>query len=254
MKKMLALFTCALLLCMTCAYAEDLGIQVIGGNTTTDTTPVSLDDLQLNTIYPIDGYAIVVPQEFLFVDFFAQFKKDEGDHIYTRTKNCSDNDYYWYQECDSSIVYASASNALYSNDWRYAYANWQESGSGAQFAWFRIDITNTNESIEDMTKNISVKYVYRDEFEFGGWIRLIDYSRILMDYSDGCVTRYGYELNMHPAQIVVHPDNNATIGYMTTGNYVLGCTLPNYVVEDTKAPLRIEIKLGDNELTYHIRK
>ena len=40
---------------------------------------------------------------------------------------------------------------------------------------------------------------------------------------------------------------------MYTGIFVFGCTLPNSVVE-SKAPLRIEINLGGNELTYNIRK
>ena len=44
------------------------------------------------------------------------------------------------------------------------------------------------------------------------------------------------------------------VDVMYTGTYASGCTLPNYVIEDKKSPLRIEISMDGNELTYHIRK
>lgn len=241
----------AFLAFVTVACAEDLGVQIIGGeqNTNKEEVALSLDDLQMHAIYTVDNDAIVVPQEFLTVDFFAQFKKDVGDSLYTRSGK-----YAGRNESNSSYVYATSNRNTEEHHWRYASAKWQESGSGTQFAWFRTDITNTNESIANMTSNISVKCVYRDEYEFGGWIRMIDYSSILMDYSDGSVSRNGYELAMHPAQIVLHPDNSQPVGFMETGNYVFGCTLPNYVVEDKESALRMEVSIGETVLTYHIRK
>ena len=74
------------------------------------------------------------------------------------------------------------------------------------------------------------------------------------DYSDGGIARYGFAPEAYPQQIVYHPDNAPVVGYMETGNYVLGCTLPNYVVDDAKSPLSMVITIDGNEITYNIRK
>ena len=100
-----------------------------------------------------------------------------------------------------------------------------------------------------------VKLVSDNEYEFGGWIRQIDYADTgKSDYSNGGITRCDFTPDMYPQQIVYHPDNAPAVGFMVTGNYVLGCTLPNYVLEDTKTPLSMVITIDGNEITYNIRK
>ena len=58
----------------------------------------------------------------------------------------------------------------------------------------------------------------------------------------------------YSSEIVMNPKKTEAVDVMYTGTYAFGCTLPNYVIEDKKSPLRIEISMDGNELTYHIRK
>lgn len=249
MKKVLS-GVMAFLMLFSFAYAEDLGVQIIGGQQTTTSEPLSLDNIQMNGIYVLDG-AIAVPQEFLVVDCFAQFRNND-DYSY------SSDSYQQYNGRRSgsnpAIVFSYSSSKCENGSWRYNDAGWADSGDGYQFLWLRTDVTNTNSEIENLTPVITVKVVYADEYEFGGWIRQIDYSKISRNYSDGCVTRYGYEKDQHPAQIVMHPDKVEAVGPMQTGNYVFGCTLPNYVITDEETPLRMIIIIDGNEITYNIRK
>jgi len=61
---------------LTVVSAEDLGVQIIGGPNTNGNESLSLDDMVIGEDYKIDGYAIITPIGFEFVDYFAQFTKD----------------------------------------------------------------------------------------------------------------------------------------------------------------------------------
>lgn len=247
MKKYLALMIIvAMLASMTVVQAEDLGVQVIGDQTQVK-DELSFDDIQLGKVYVMDGYAIAAPQEFLIVDCFAQFNKDSDYGV-------AGDDYPNSHKHNPAYVFTYSNSNCSSSDYHYTSAGWAESGDSAQFVWLRCDITNANKDVKDLTAEIEIKLVYRDEYEYGGWIRLIDYSKMSRNYSDGCVSRYGFEKDQHPAQIVLNPENTPAVENMMTGSYVLGCTLPNYVIADEESPLRMEIKIGDNELIYNIRK
>lgn len=253
MKKLFSILLVLFYLMLTAvAFADDLGIQIIGDPNASPSQAerdgLSPDDMQLNKSYWISGKAIVCPREFRFVDFFAQYTKDSP---------------YSYKNWDGAKNRATVFTHAYSQEqikggWRDYLtsdsATWIEAGEGGCFAWLRADITNSNSEVESLTEAINIKVVYAEEFEFGGWTRLIDTSKIDYEYSDGCVSRLGYELSEHPSQILMHPANANTIGFMGTGYYVLGCTLPKYVVEDTASPLRFEIHIGDDVFIYHIRK
>ena len=62
-----------------------------------------------------------------------------------------------------------------------------------------------------------------------------------------------YNANKTLIRSVLDPEDAELTSMMYTCHIVFGCTLPNAVVQG-KEPLRMEIKLGDNDLTYHIRK
>lgn len=232
MKKFIAIFLMVLLvLTASAALAEDLGIQVIGGPNT-ESIPMSLDDMQLGQEYTIDGYAKIEPVEYLVIDWFGQFNKD-ANYSSTETK---------YASYDSRVYYESK----YYNSF-YTDATWRESGTNAEFVWLKLDVTNIQKTSVPFMKEITVKAVYADEYEFAGWVRQINY-----DYNGICY-RYGVDTR-GGGTVVLNPDNEEAIDMMYTGTYVIGCTLPNSVFEDESSPLRIEISMGGNELTYNIRK
>ena len=219
---------------MAVASAEDLGVQVIGGNST-ESVPVSLDDLQLGQSYTIDGYAKIEPIEYLVVDWFGQFNKDADYNSVDDSRE--KNSHVYYQEA------ALKGNRAY----YYKAASWQSSGNNADFAWLKFDVTNLQKTSVPFMKEITVKVVYADEYEFAGWVRQINYDHNKKCYRYNAGTTGG-------GTVVLNPANEEPIDMMYTGTFVIGCTLPNSVFEDEKSPLRIEIAMGENELTYHIRK
>lgn len=237
MKKILSMVLVLLMLLnasAAVASAEDLGVQVIGGNDT-NTVAMSLDDMQLGTTYTIDGYAKVLPVECLVVDYFGQFNKDADytsvDDSYGQTSHV------YYQE--------KALNGNWAN--YYMQAAWQDSGLNADFLWLKMDVTNLQTKAVPFMEDISVKVVYADEYEFAGWVRQINY-----DYNTNCY-RYGSSTN-GGGTVALNPGNEEAINMLYTGTYVFGCTLPNSVIEDKGSALRVEIKLGENDLTYNVRK
>lgn len=236
MKKTMMLVAFLLALLCTCgAMAEDLGIQIIGGPDV-KTQPLTLDDLQLGQMYTIDGYAQITPQEFLFADFFGQYEKD-ADYS---------NVGYWYRVSENVYFEESGAKGDYG---RYAHDSvWVESGSNAEFGWFQLDIVNLKKTSINYFEEASVKVVYAEDYEFAGWIRQVNF-----DYTDKAY-RYGGPETVCGTYAVLNPANVEAVEMLYTGTYIFGCTLPNYVVEDKKAPLKMIIDLGGNELTYHIRK
>lgn len=219
-----------LALSMSSAYAEDLGIQVIGGpNAATQTQ--SLDDIQVGTTYTLDGFAKVTPVEYLVVDYFAQFNKDAD---YTNIPHGYGASHVYFE------------SPIHTYDDYCKDASWQDSGMNAEFIWLKLDITNLQKEPISFMKNIEVKVTYDGEYEFAGWVRQINYDYNIICYRYGSTTKGG-------ATIVMNPANEEAINPMYTGTYVIGCTLPNSVFED-KAPLNIEIDIAGNQLTYQVKK
>lgn len=234
MKKFFVLAVAVALFAMlSVASAEDLGVQIIGGENA-DAVSMSLDDMQLGTSYTIDGYAKVTPVECLVVDYFGQFKKDAD---YGSVNNDCKSDKVFYEEAALKGKWAD-----FYND-----AAWQDSGVNAEFMWLKMDVTNLQMKAVPFMEGVAVKVIYADEYEFAGWVRQINY-----DYNTTCY-RYGSDTN-GGGTVVLNPENEEAIDMMYTGTYVFGCTLPNAVIEDKSAQLRVEIKLGENDLTYNIRK
>lgn len=232
MQKMVAMVLAMLLaLSMVGAHADELGIQVIGGpNTATQTQ--SLDDIQVGTTYTLDGFAKVIPMEYLVVDYFGQFNKDAD---YTKI----------YRDDQDSCVYYEPKRE-YNSALCYIDASWQDSGMNAEFVWLKLDIINLQKSSASFMKDMTVKVVYDGEYEFAGWVRQINYDYNIICYRAHSDTKGG-------ATIVMNPANEEAINPMYTGTYVIGCTLPNSVFED-KAPLNIEIDIAGNQLTYQVKK
>ncbi len=241
MKKTIALMLLTILLIsVPAAHAGDLSIQMIGPDTAF--VPDAIDDMQLGSVYTIDGYALVNPLDFQTVDYFAQFGQKEDYGVYSRTDGS-----IWqvYSYSDSSFDW-------YAN--RFNDASWQESGSNAQFFWLRMDVTNRQKKVVDFIEEAVVKVIYQDDYEFTGWVRQIDNDMISKGISDNGVSRLNGDKADYPNAIVLNPDKTHAIDMMYTGHFVFGCTVPNAVAEDKKSSLRMEITLGGNELTYYINR
>ena len=122
---------------------------------------------------------------------------------------------------------------------------WAESGNDAEYAVLRIDITNLNIKDKNFLEDCTIKVVYDDIYEYAGWAFQYNYDNKSYD-------RHAYK-NEQNENYVINEADIFAIGPMYTGHYCFGCTLPNAVVEG-KQPLRMEITIDGNEITYNIRK
>ena len=114
------------------------------------------------------------------------------------------------------------------------------SGHEADFVILKMDITNTTATPKNYLADAEVKVVFDDTFEFIGWCYQYNWDRSNGD------TKYS-------SNYVLSTEDNFNINPWYMGHFCFGCTLPNTVIE-SKAPLRLEIKIGGNEITYNIRK
>ena len=213
------------------AGAGSLEVQLIDPNNG-PVESLDLDDMKLEQSYEIGGYAIIRPLSYTFYDSFAQYNKDAAGN--NRTDGTSP---------DPAKVSTQKSTGWHSY---YTQMNWMDSGTSADFAYLVMDIVNLQKKDVAFMQEATVKVIYDDDYEFVGWIRQMNY-----DYNQA-VFRNNYD-EAHAPTAVLDPENEEPVAMMYTGNFVFGCTLPNEVV-NSKAPLRMVITLGNNELTYHIRK
>ena len=221
MKKLISiLIVLALLLTFPVAFADE--------------TNESLHDIQLEKTYMIDGYAELMPVEFKFVDYYAQFKKD-ADYSSQGSWSCHSPSVYF--EADALKGYSS----YYLED-----ASWIDSGTNADFAWLQMNITNLQKKSIDFMSSTGVKVIYGDAYEFDGWIRQAN-----MDYNSQTY-RYQSE-TVGGTFCVLDPANAEPVDMMYTGTYIFGCTLPTAVISGSES-LRMVITLDGNEMTYNIRK
>lgn len=209
MKKILSmLLVLSMLLGCSVAMAE-MGVQVIGGPET-ETEPVSLDDLKLNVEAEIDGYGILCATDFAYKDRLGYYRSGRSD-IYNA------DDFYL-------------------------------SGTEADYALLRIDITNTSTKPRDFLASCEVKVVYDDVYEYGGWCYQYNYNNKTYNSSYS-----GEDSQKQNTNWVINAADQYAIDPMYQGHYVFGCTLPNAVV-NSKKPLRMVITIDGNEITYNIRK
>lgn len=210
------------------ADADDLGVQIIGSQSNAMET-LTLDDMKTGQIYSIDGYGILEPKSFSVVDSFAQYQKGKAGDNRTGTGSM-----------DASHAFIKPDAVSF-----YMSMEWKDSGESADFLWLVMDITNLQKTSKSYIQESAVKVVFNDDYEFSGWVRQFNY-----DYNTFVHRR---EKDRFASPAVLDPSDEEPIGMLYAGSYVFGCTVPNYVLQG-KEPLRMEIKIGDNELTYNIRK
>ena len=219
MKKLiLAVLIAVVVLSASCVYADD-------------SEKMTFDNVTFGKAYKIKGYASVTLLGFKFVNMYAQW--EDG-----KASSRIDRDY----QRSYSYVYSENKEYLY----HYVYCNWIVSGQEAEFAWLKADIINLQKAKTNFMKDIAVKVIYDDEYEYNGWVRQFNY-----DYSNKEITTKGETSIGWP--VCLSPVDEMSIAPMYKGHYAFGCTLPNFVVEDKDSPLRMEITIGEHKLTYNIR-
>lgn len=125
-------------------------------------------------------------------------------------------------------------------------------GTEADFAMLRMDIVNRMTKPKNFIENVKVKVIFEDYYEYEGWCYQFNYDNGYRNWSgeyfDGNV-----DANKQNKKWVISTKDNFEIKPMYTGHYVFGCTLPNAII-DSKSPLRMEITMDGNVITYNIRK
>ncbi len=175
------------------------------------------------------GYASINLLGFKFVDMYAQWDEGKASAETARWRN-------------QPVVYLNKNFNEYYRD-----ASFKESGNEADFAWLKVDIMNLQKTDATFMKDTKVKVIYDDDYEYDGWVRQFNY-----DFSNSEIYRY-QEKNIIGWQVCLSPIDEMAIKPMYKGHYVFGCTLPNSVVEDKSAPLRMVITMDDHKLTYNVR-
>lgn len=126
--------------------------------------------------------------------------------------------------------------------------NWNcfNSGNEADYLIVKLDILNNTKAERDYLSNIEVKAVFMDDVEFAGW----SYQ---YNWDNGIKDKEWEDLNgIQNKEFVIDPADQFAIMPYYIGHYCFGCTLPNTVVT-SKEPLRLEVKIDGNELTYNVR-
>lgn len=209
MKKIVSLVLCLMMVLASTALANGMGVQVIGGPAV-ETEPVSLDDLQLNLDAEIEGWGILT---------LTGYEVQNGMGYYR----------------------SGRSEPRYSSDY-----NW--SGTEAEYIVLYADILNTTLAAKDYLKSVSVKAVFDDVYEYGGWAFQRNYNNSSYSYAD-----LDADKNKQNTRWKINAADQFAIGPMYEGHYIYGCTLPNAVI-NSKKPLKLIITIDGNEITYNIRK
>jgi len=231
MKKLFALvLTIVMTTTLIAAYADDLGVQIIGGDQTSS-EPVSLDDIQLESSVEIPGYAEITPTAWIIQNCFIQRKSGINFDIGGSWKGSQTNADYdgKYHKLDIECSQCG------SNDYPFFTSDWvihSDSKSQADYAFLYMTVLNTTNKARDFTADVTVKVVFDDNVEYAGWIR---------------------QRNLDLSWSTISSSDNFEIGPYYRGFYIFGCTLPNAVLS-SKSPLRMVITMDGNEITYNARK
>ncbi|HIQ81579.1 MAG TPA: hypothetical protein IAA52_00570 [Candidatus Pullichristensenella stercorigallinarum] len=251
MKKLTVLFMIVMLLGVT-VYAEDLQVQIIGGEDVPQAT-LDLDDMQLGQTYEIDGYARIAPVSFEYKDVFIQYGAGyPGDASYAIPSEHENAD------ITGKVRFGDAGGPYFESTY-YKSIYWQESGETADFAWLQVDLTNMQKEAVNFMKEATVKVIFDDEYELAGWVRQLNYDYDTeRQYGAEGVEEHNPETEEYEntygtlIRAALDPADEQPAEMLYTGHYVFGCTLPTAVINGTE-PLSMVIDLGGNELTYNIR-
>jgi len=115
------------------------------------------------------------------------------------------------------------------NGYAYSY----EGSNSDQYAWLYFTILNKRTTeLNFMTDITDIVVTYDNTYKYAGWTMQCNLDKGNPRYGD-------------MVQFAIKP--------MYLGAFFVACTLPNAVVEGSE-PLKMTFKIGENEITYNIRK
>lgn len=220
-----------------------LVVLMFGVACSADDDKMTFDDVTFGKAYKIKGYALVTLLGFKFVNMYAQW--DDGNASSKQTSGGVAASKGW--ESDIISVYSKKPKDNHGYP-VYENCNFYSSGNEADFAWLKVDVTNLQKIPANFIKDISIKIIYDDEYEYDGWVRQFNY-----DYSDSEIYSRNTKSGIIGWPVCLSPVDEMPIKPMYKGHYAFGCTLPNFVIEDKSAPLRMIITMDDHKLIYNIR-
>ncbi len=111
----------------------------------------------------------------------------------------------------------------------------QRSGNTAEYVILYLSLINQKTKAVDFNADISsVVVTYNEKYQYAGW-------------------NFQRDADSGEPKGAISSDSQFSIDPMYEGLYMVGCTLPNAVIEGTE-PLALTFKLGENDITYNIRK
>ena len=130
---------------------------------------------------------------------------------------------------DLTLVSAEFRNSILAGGGYYFYSDGE-----ADYLVLTVEILNTQtKDVNFYTLIDSGICSFDDTYQFGTWKRQYQ--------------------SMTSERVYYSKDDSYSIDPMYRGKYIIVATLPNDVV-NSKKPLSITFKIGDNEFTYHHRK
>ncbi len=219
MKKIFALALVIVVAVVYCANADDLDVQIISRKTTAseESDSMNFDNVTFGKAYKIKGYASINLLGFKFINMYAQW--DDGKAGIRGEKGYVDEWLISDKKPHGNKCY-----------YFYLYCDFKKSGKEAEFAWLKADVTNLQKTPASFIKEITVKVIFDDEYEYKGWVRQFNY-----DYSNSEIVYLG-ENSVIGWPVCLSPVDEMPISPMYKGHYAFGCTLPNYVVQDKDSP------------------
>lgn len=222
-------------------FAAEAGVVVIGSKEQENIEAASLDNMQVNVKADVPGYASFLPLSVKYQDNLWHYIEGNSELRI---------DWFHFDDLNSPAV-------MPSKEWDRK-SQYYASGEDAEYLIIKIDITNLSKTEQKYSddKLYKVKAFFDDNYEFKGWISQFNYDNTTggCNLTKNTVYRKGFEWLVEASKhAVIVPNDMFAIKPMYTGHYVIGCTLPNAVVE-SKAPLRVEVQFGEHTLTFHIRK
>ena len=166
-KTFIVVLIAAVVFSVACAYADD-------------ETGVTFDNVTFQKAYKIKGYASVTLLGFKFVNMYAQW--DDGKASENK-ENASERSRNSEQYVFSQKTKDKRGDVHYSLP--FINCHFVQSGNEAEYAWLKVDILNLQKISATFIKDIAVKVIYDDEYEYEGWVRQFNY-----DFSDSEIYKY----------------------------------------------------------------
>ena len=215
--------------CVTNAYAEE-------------NSSMTFDNVTFGKVYKIKGYASIKLLGFKFVNMYAQWEDSKaGANLEKKWVNID-------KDIRNRVLSSNKKGQDSVDEYYAAFQNciFKYSGNEAEFAWLKVDVINFQKAPANFVKDITIKVIFNDEYEYDGWVRQFNYN-----YSKSEIYRH-QDTTVIGWPVCLSPVDEMQIDPIYEGHYAFGCTLPNYVVENA-APLRMIINMGGHKLTYNIR-